>query len=255
MATKKKKSTTVDAIRFQRETIQVRVTGISNLVLHRFDDKSKEQILAKQMGASVPKREARDPEREVYFARYLVGFDELHYKRTGELLLKPTKCKLWEEIKTGVSQEPALPAVDCVPVTAVKNAMVSACRLFHGVTMTAAKQIIHVNRGAAYIPIEVEPGVYYGEGHKDFVRPIGREDVIRLPNKSADLRFRPVYTPWSLDITIDYVANVYTAEQVVNLLEAAGFSVGIGENRPEKSGGSWGTFTTAGSEAAASAAE
>jgi hypothetical protein len=62
------------------------------------------------------------------------------------------------------------------------------------------------------------------------------EDNVRLGGKTADLRYRPYFSGWSILLKITHNANVITQEQVVNLLNLAGFSVGIGDWRPEKDG-------------------
>jgi len=62
-----------------------------------------------------------------------------------------------------------------------------------------------------------------------------------LGNGAADIRYRPEFDPWSVDLEIKYNAAVLSAEQIVNLVNLAGFSVGVGDWRPEKSG-THGTF-------------
>jgi hypothetical protein len=70
-------------------------------------------------------------------------------------------------------------------------------------------------------------------------KPVMREDVVKVgkfPNKVADLRYRAEFKKWSCVLTIKYNARVLTQDQIINLLHLAGFAVGIGEWRPEKSG-------------------
>ncbi len=62
------------------------------------------------------------------------------------------------------------------------------------------------------------------------------------PNKVADLRSRPEFLDWEVDLQIQYNAHLFRPEQVINLLRWAGDAVGVGENRPEKTGNDWGTF-------------
>ena len=78
-----------------------------------------------------------------------------------------------------------------------------------------------------------------------------REDIVRLPNGSADLRFRGEMFPWSADLSIRYNAGIITPEQVINLVNLAGFHVGVGEWRPgsPKKTGSFGMFHAAGGKA------
>jgi hypothetical protein len=74
-----------------------------------------------------------------------------------------------------------------------------------------------------------------------------REDVVRLPNGSSDLRYRAQITDWTSEIIVDYNASVISPEQIVNAFEAGGFGTGIGEWRPERSG-SFGRFHVVTSE-------
>lgn len=66
-----------------------------------------------------------------------------------------------------------------------------------------------------------------------------REDVVRVgkfPNKTADIRHRPAYLNWSIDLELEYNAHVFNASQLFNLATLAGFHIGVGEWRPEKKG-------------------
>jgi hypothetical protein len=65
-----------------------------------------------------------------------------------------------------------------------------------------------------------------------------REDMVRLSGigNPADLRYRGEFVDWSCAISIKYNTNAVTAEQIVNLFNLGGFSVGVGEWRPEKDG-------------------
>jgi hypothetical protein len=116
------------------------------------------------------------------------------------------------------------------PAIGVKAAMVSACR-FVDAKMT-------VMRGAFHIDCEMLTVI--GE-------PRPREDMVRVGMGTADIRYRPEFPEWSILVTIKFNASVISAEQIANLLNAAGFGVGIGEWRPEKSG-SYGRFHVATSE-------
>jgi len=115
-----------------------------------------------------------------------------------------------------------------IPATAFKGAMISACRFVDGMKMTLA-------RGAFFVVgdlLEIKG-----------TKPTMRTDVVRLPNGSADMRYRGEFKTWGIALVIRYNANVVSVEQIMNLLATAGFSVGVGERRPEqKSGDSFGTF-------------
>lgn len=75
-------------------------------------------------------------------------------------------------------------------------------------------------------------------------QPILHKAWVRQQNgKSATMAYRPSYENWAAEVIVEYNASAISAEQILNLMTVAGFSCGIGENRPSKSGGDWGRFT------------
>ena len=67
--------------------------------------------------------------------------------------------------------------------------------------------------------------------------PIMREDMVRIGNGSADLRYRGEFRNWRMDFIMEYNENGnMTLEQILNCIDAGGFVCGIGEWRPEKDG-------------------
>lgn len=110
------------------------------------------------------------------------------------------------------------------PCSAFKNAAVSACSSLKGLlTQTLARQSHHVL--GTYVEIKGD-------------KPKMREDTVRVPPRTggADLRYRGEFTKWSVTLEINYNRRVITLEQLVNLHNLAGYAVGVGEWRPEKSG-------------------
>ena len=64
-----------------------------------------------------------------------------------------------------------------------------------------------------------------------------REDMVRVGMGTADIRYRGEFRNWSTDLTITYNANgKYSIEQIINIINAGGYSCGIGEWRPERDG-------------------
>lgn len=116
------------------------------------------------------------------------------------------------------------------PAIGVKAAMVSACR-FVDMKMTEARGAFHID--AEMLPVIGEP------------RP--REDMVRVGMGTADIRYRPEFVDWRIPATIKYNASAISAEQIANLLNTAGFAIGIGEWRPERNG-SYGRFHVGGGE-------
>lgn len=116
------------------------------------------------------------------------------------------------------------------PAIGVKAAMISACR-FADMKMTEARGAFHID----------------GEMLRVIGEPRPREDMVRIGIGTADLRYRPEFPDWRIPVTLKINASVISAEQVANLLNIAGFGVGIGEWRPERNG-SYGRFHVATSE-------
>lgn len=107
------------------------------------------------------------------------------------------------------------------PAIGFKNAGVTACTsLGKSITKVQARQAFHVVGDM----VEIE-GV-----------PSMREDTVRIGQGTTDLRYRGEFKAWSCVLTIRYNARVLSDEQIINLLNVAGFAVGIGEWRPERNG-------------------
>lgn len=203
-----KKEQVIELPGMMKDSIRVRLVGISPLVMHAFGEKAKKEMRDKQQGRAKRKKEAKDPVAEYNEARY--------------------------RLEDGR---------DACPTISIKKSLISACRMVEGVPMTLVRQVIHVNPGTAFLPIAFDEDRFYDDEHP----PAMREDTVRVGGKgpgtgTADLRYRPEYGVWHVDCEISYLKNVITAESLLNLLMNAGFGCGIGENRPERTGADWGLF-------------
>ena len=186
------------------DTIEVTVEGISPLIVSRFDEKAKEQMLAAQQTKTRKAKEPKDPEKEFERRRY-----RLPDGRDG------------------------------FPAAGFKGAIVGGTRLFDGVTLVGTKIQVYV----------------HGEGTEQLVAIDGlctmREDAVRLSTGVADLRYRPMYWPWSAHLSIDFMPAQLSAESVLALVEAGGWG-GVGEWRPsapKSLTGTYGRFTIRDEEA------
>lgn len=113
-----------------------------------------------------------------------------------------------------------------MPAAGIKNAAVSACRFIEGVPMTKAK-------GSFFVK-DIANGLVEIKGE-----PTMDERIVRVGtfgNKKPMTRYRPRFDEWSCTFDVIYTPNILSAEQLMNLFETAGFSVGLCEYRPEKSG-------------------
>lgn len=107
------------------------------------------------------------------------------------------------------------------PAIGFKAAAVTACTSIAGVTKVAARQAFHIL--GDLVPI-IGPA------------PTMREDMVRIGMGVADIRYRAEFWPWSADLEISYNTRALSIEQIMNLLNTAGFGVGVGEWRPERDG-------------------
>ena len=212
-----KKAEVIEVRPVEMNTIIVRIVGTTPLIVHKWSEKAKKEILDKQMNATKTKK--KDTKNPV--ADFISGA----YWMTGEPE-EPTA----EAFKAAV----AAGAKWGFPVTAIKQAAI----------MAASRNGIDVKtttlRGSFFIR---------GEGNDMLAEikgcvPEMREDMVRVGgiSKVADIRFRPMFKNWHMDLVIDYNANgMITPEQIINLINLGGFTCGIGEWRPEKDG-SYGMF-------------
>ena len=123
-----------------------------------------------------------------------------------------------------------------MPAAGYRNAMIRACSLV-GYKMTEAKMSVFV----------------IGDGFDDegtpLVKMTGKPEMIISHVRNAtgviDLRGRPMWKKWSATPKIQYDADQFREEDVINLLARAGLQVGVGEGRPfskDSCGMGWGTF-------------
>jgi hypothetical protein len=105
------------------------------------------------------------------------------------------------------------------PASGIKKAAVNACR-FLDMKMTEA-------RGAFFVMGDILP--IAGE-HRI------REDIVRLQGKTADIRYRAEFPEWQITFDVHYNPRIISIEGIANLVETAGFHVGIGDWRPENNG-------------------
>lgn len=61
-------------------------------------------------------------------------------------------------------------------------------------------------------------------------------------NKTPDIRTRAIVPEWACKLRITYVEPLIRQQAVVNLLGAAGITIGVGDGRPEKGAMSYGQF-------------
>jgi hypothetical protein len=112
---------------------------------------------------------------------------------------------------------------DAFPAVGLKKALLEAGYRFLGRNKTDTRADLMIP--TEFLRIDSPP-------------PEMREDVVRLSgmSRSADLRYRPEYWPWSMQVPIQFNHERMSIEELMQMLAHAGFSVGLGEWRPERDG-------------------
>lgn len=183
--------------RIAEETINVPILGVSPIIIHRFSEKAKRQMLDAAQGKQTPKQ-PKDPKAEYEAAFYRLAKKRGKGDRFG------------------------------FPAGGFKASIVGAARFYgKAVSMTALKQFVFVrgemgDDGRQLVEIVGEPRM--------------REDVVRVGRGGTDLRYRPEFWPWTATLTVTYYCSVLTRTSVLSLIDAGGMAVGIGDWRPERDG-------------------
>lgn len=182
--------------------MEVTLIGDSPLIVHAWSAKAKREMLDKQMKKAKSAKEAKDPVADFEASMYRLADGGYGF-----------------------------------PSVAFKNAAVTAGTSVAGLTKIQARQAFHILGEDADIA-----GAFEGSKSRvNLVRieggsPAMREDMVRVGMGTADLRYRPEFADWWAKVLVRYNTNVLSESQILNLLNVAGFAVGIGEWRPEKDG-------------------
>lgn len=211
MATKKAQTTATQTITIKPpnfSTAEFTIRGTAPLVIHRFSAKTKAEMKQKmetgKAASSRKTREAKDGTEIYNDARYRApdGWDGFN-------------------------------------ASALRNAMISACRLV-GFKMTLAKLSVFVEADGWD---EKEPQIplirIYGD-------PVQQEDMARVETGQPYVTIRPAYHKWYAKVRVRWDNDQFTLDDISNLLSRVGMQVGIGEGRPDskKSAGmGWGLFS------------
>lgn len=176
----------------------------SPLVVHAFAEKAKQEIRDKQQKKAKKAKEERKPQEEFLAARYVDARGR-----------------------------------ECAPITALKKAIITAATAFDDLTKVALRQAIFVDPiespGSLLVPIEKHDGS----------PAVGRmrEDAVTIGINTRGLAYRPEYPEWQLRVRVEFNPRLVSQEQLLALVDQAGWGVGICEGRPERSSAlGWGRF-------------
>lgn len=128
-----------------------------------------------------------------------------------------------------------------VPAPALRNACIDVCRMA-GFKMTHAKMSVFIEADG-FDSVDGTPLIKL-----DAPEPERTEMATRNATGVADIRVRPMWRQWALDVVVRYDADQFTSSDIANLIARAGEQVGIGEGRPfskSSNGLGFGTFEIA----------
>ena len=117
-----------------------------------------------------------------------------------------------------------------IPGMAFKSALVTAAHKDIGIEKTMVRKALFLVTPDTNKVLEINGS-----------EPVVREDMVRVGAGSADMRYRPMFTEWTCEIELEIDSELLQRDDVLTLVNRAGFGVGICEWRPEK-GGEFGRF-------------
>lgn len=195
--------------------LQVTLIGDTQLVTHRWAEKAKREMRQKQGKLGSQPREAKNPQDDFESALYWHPDGGYGFPSVG-----------------------------------VKACAIRGAKML-GLTMTDMRAAFHID--GELVRVEsidadghlTDPALEGTSVDPDGADgPVMREDMVRVGMGTADLRYRPSFKNWRMPVNIIYNARAVSAEQLVAMLDAGGFGVGLGEWRSEKDG-QWGRFHVA----------
>lgn len=186
-----------------------------------------------------PKKEAKAVEflvPEIIMARmtlWLIGVTGVIPHRFGPRAIEKIEDKQQGVAQTGprakrVPQEELVDAFyldrddRCVlPSGAFKQSAIGAGK-YVGIPMTRLGGVFTV-LGNGDVPI-------YGAD------PVGRADMVRLPDGTPMPAYRPEFLDWAVKLDIQYIKSIISEQQLATLFQWAGTTIGVCDWRPEKGG-------------------
>ena len=213
---KKEENLLIQIPEIKLKEAKVTIVGDSPLLIHKFSEKAKAEILNKQM----QKAKKSVKEAKVPFADFI---QSLHWLTP----MPDTNGKNEEELKEEFEKALKEGAKFGFPSTGIKQSAISAA--FRG--------------GLAKNKVSLQ-GAFHIKG--ELVEITGelsmREDYCKIPMAGADIVYRGSFGEgWKSTFTVTYDESVISLEQIVQMINLGGFSVGIGDWRVEK-GGNFGMF-------------
>lgn len=182
------------------------IVGDTPLIVHAWSKKAKDEMLAKQVGATRGGKEKRDPQQDFVNSLYPMAEDNTFG----------------------------------FPATGFKNAVLSSAHKDKGVARSAVLSALWINADI----VSVRPALAGAVCDMPLIRiwgsePECREDMTKIGSglqKVANLAYRAQFRTWAMRISGRFNGSVLTADQLAFLIQEAGLASGLGEWRNERKG-------------------
>jgi hypothetical protein len=199
----KKTETTLEVIEVTTDTMQLAILGKTPLIFNRLSEKAKRELLL-PLGRKTGAQRASSLKH--------VPLEEYRASPYTLREIAPTRLALLS--------------------TMFKAAMATAALDLPGARKAQIERLVHpvyVN-GTDRVPLYGTP---------QMLMSVTRSADM---NRTPDIRTRAIVKEWACYITLQWVTPIVHEKTVLNLLGAAGFSIGVGDWRPEKGSGVYGQF-------------
>lgn len=216
MATKKATADTMLGVEIPKidiGTLEIKIVGDSPLIVHKWSEKAKKQILDKQMKKASKGKEAKNPELDFYESLYWLN------EEVNDDFGVEDYVKLLESGNARFGF-PAVGFKACAVDAGYQQGVLAK--------KTTARGAFHVVD--EFVEIMGTPSI--------------REDMVKIGMGTSDIRYRGEFKEWWAILRIRYNKSAISVDQIVNLVNMGGFANGVGEWRPEKDG-TFGTFHVA----------
>lgn len=195
----------------------ITIVGDSPLLVNKFSQKAKREILDKQMKKAKTVKEAKVPFKDF--------MESLHWiTEMPDIEKEDDEEKLKEIFETALKNG----AKFGFPSTGIKQSAISGLyRAGLCKNKVSLQGAFHIQGELVEIKGELRM----------------REDYVKIPSSgSADIVFRGEFAEgWTAELNITYDASALSLEQIMQMINYGGFNVGIGDYRVEK-GGNFGMF-------------
>ena len=192
--------------------LSLKIEGTNILYIHRISKKYEQQLI--KQAAGKPKQTQKGVVRD-FDAEFIGSLYYLDSK--GHEVAIPKK--ITPKMRFGF------------PASGFKKAMVSACLFYKSIKKAEAKQLFFIE--GQFVEIKGIPA------KDEFLCRIGGKGP---GTGTPAIGIRAKFMKWMAVISIRFCVDAISASSIINLLSEAGKHVGIGEDRPGKSGNNFGTW-------------